>query len=169
MRTRVRPLTKAEIYERLRVDADGGRCYWIKPSKYNPKLQGEEAGYARLCAGGKYYWVIKIDSCAYKRSQIILMCKTGLWPSDTVDHKDGNSLNDKCGNLRHATYLENSRNQKNRAKKSILPMGVNALQKGFGARIQDEGKSIWLGVFPTPEGASAAYRAKRIELFGAFA
>lgn len=169
MSARVRPLTKPEIYERLQIDAAEGRCYWVKPSKYNPKLQGAEAGYARLCAGGKYYWIIKLNGLTYRRSQIILMCKTGLWPADTVDHEDGNSLNDKEVNLRHATYLENARNQKSRAKNSILPMGVNALQKGFGARIQDEGKSIWLGVFPTPKAASDAYKAKRFELFGAFA
>ena len=166
---RIPPLTREEIVVRLHVDMEQGKCFWVAPSKNNIHLDGKEAGCARLCGGGKRYWVIKLNGVSYRRSHIILMIKTGQWPANTVDHTDGDSLNDRDDNVRHATYTQNAQNLHFRSKRSGLPMGVNVIEGRFGARIQVNGVSNFLGLFSTPEEASAAYQAKRLEHFGEFA
>lgn len=164
------PLSVAEIAERLDVDLETGRCVWIDATKYHARLNGTEAGSPRKSRRGKYYWHIKINGIPYKRAQIVLMVKTNIWPDDMVDHEDGDSLNDRASNLRHATGLQNAWNHKSRAKKSPLPMGIRKTRLGkYQARIAVNKKSISLGVFKTVDEAVVAYQAARKEYFNDFA
>lgn len=163
-------LSLEQIAARLVVDMDTGRCFWRDATKHHRNLNGTEAGGPRRTGKGEFYWVIKIDSIAYKRAQIVLMVKTGHWPTDTVDHENGNKLDDHPRNLRHATATQNAQNHKRRAKKSPFPMGVKQLPSGrFAARIACERKQMHIGTFDTPTAASAAYMAKRKELFREYA
>ena len=168
---RVIPLSVDQILSRLDVDIESGVCRWIDATKHHKNLLGEIAGSVRRGRFGKAYWVIKLGGIAYKRAQIVLTVSTGSWPHETVDHINGNSLDDRSVNLRHATWTQNAWNHKTRAKKSDLPMGVRMLphSKGFQARIACNKKTHHLGVHATPELAHAAYCAKRLELFGEFA
>ena len=164
------PLSLAEIKERISVDLETGRCVWVDATKYHSRLNGLEAGSARGSRSGKSYWIIKINGVPYKRAQIVLMVKTHRWPDDMVDHEDGNSLNDKASNLRHATGLQNAWNHKSRAKKSPLPMGVRQTRPGkYQARIAVKNKQMSLGVFGTIGEAVLAYQAARKEYFNDFA
>jgi len=168
--TRFPPLSIAEIKQRLAVDLETGRCTWIDATKYHARLNGREAGTPRKNKRGKYYWHIKINGIPYKRAQIVLMVKTNRWPDDMVDHEDGNSLNDKASNLRHATGAQNAWNHKARAKDSPLPMGVRQTRLGrYQARIAVNKKQMSLGVFTTIEEAVTAYQAARKEHFDDFA
>lgn len=168
---RATPLTVDQILSRLNVDVQTGVCRWIDATKHHQNLIGEIAGGARSNSRGKSYWVIKLGGIPYKRAQIVLMVSTGTWPTETVDHINGNSLDDRSANLRHATWTQNAWNHKKRAKKTDLPMGVRMPpnSKGFQARIACNKKTYHLGVYSTPELAHEAYRAKRLELFGEFA
>jgi hypothetical protein len=160
------PLSRASIEARLRVDLETGKCYWLDATKHHTRLVGTEAGSIRRTQKGDAYWVIKIDRIPYKRAQIVLMVKTGQWPMETVDHKNGNKLDDRADNLRHATTAQNAQNHQRRRKKSPLPMGVKATASGrFCARVRGN----HVGVFDTPEAAHAAYLNKRKELFHEFA
>jgi hypothetical protein len=162
------PLTLEQVTERLIVDCNAGRCFWRDPSKHHPDLVGKEAGGPR--AGHcKDYWVIKIGGVAYKRAQIILFVATGEWPSDCVDHINGNSTDDRAVNLRHATPTQNAWNHRSRAKQSSLPMGVRRTRLGrFQARIGYKKRQISVGVFDTVAEAQSAYINKRKELFNDF-
>jgi len=164
------PLTVDEITRRLHVDLDTGVCIWKDATKHHRPLVGREAGSPRLQQHtGKSYWVIKINGIPYKRSQIVLAVATGRWPTDTVDHIDGDSLNDQASNLRHATVTQNAWNHKRRAKKADTPMGVRRLISGrFQARIAVNKQQRIIGVFDTVEAAEAAYQQARKESFGAF-
>lgn len=163
------PIPNALIESRLQVDLVEGKCYWLDATKHHKELVGQEAGFAMKNHSGKYYWIIKIDGIPYKRSQLVLALASGQWPTDTVDHIDGNSLNDKAENLRHATVTQNAWNHKTRKKSENTPMGVRALPSGrFQARIACDKKQITLGVFDSVEAASAAYQAGRKEHFHAF-
>lgn len=71
-------------------------------------------------------------------------------------------------NLRAATYSQNQVNTPERRS------GLRGVRKGNGvdswvARIYKDGKEIRIGVFPTPELAAEAYRARAAEMFGEFA
>lgn len=164
------PLTVDEIMRRLDVNLETGACTWVDATKHHRPLVGLEAGRARAQThNGKSYWVIKINGIPYKRAQIVLTVATGRWPEETVDHIDGDSLNDRATNLRHASITQNAWNHKCRAKKSDTPMGVRRLQSGrFQARIAVNKQQQIIGVFDTVQAAEAAYQQARKENFGAF-
>jgi hypothetical protein len=91
----------------------------------------------------------------------------GNWPTAEVDHKDRNPLNNAWGNLREATRTQNNVNRV-RPRKYDLPRGVDHNKRGFIARVRKSGAVHYLGTYPTPEEASAAYRAAAVHLFGEF-
>lgn len=164
------PLSAEFIRARLRVDLDAGRVFWRDATKYHPGLVGKEAGGAREGHHGKSYWVVKINRLPYRRAHLILTVKSGAWPKDQVDHKDGDSLNDRSSNLRAATQLQNAWNHKGRARRILLPMGVRYTALGrYQARIGVRKRMRHLGTFSTIKEAVAAYRRARRKFFGEFA
>jgi len=95
---------------------------------------------------------------------------TGSFPKECIDHKDGNSLNDKWENLREASILENSWNHKKRKRKYDFPMGVRQSVSGkYVARISHFKKQFTIGSFDTVEEAQIAYLKERENRFGQFA
>ena len=165
-----RSLDVEQILSRLMVDTGTGKCFWVSPSKYHAERTGREAGGPVANQSGKKYWTISIDGSKYKRSQLVLTVASGTWPKETVDHINGDSLDDRASNLRHATVMQNAWNHKTRRKKTDLPMGVRSIASGkFQARIAFNHKMLHLGSFSTPAQAHATYLAKRKELYGDFA
>lgn len=168
MARRYPSLSMDEIERLFIVDVAAGQVFWRNVAKEHARLNGREAGCKRY--SGKPYWVVKVNKRAYRRAQIILAASTGRWPADCVDHINGNSLDDRACNLRHATAQQNAMNHKKRAKAEATPMGVRATASGkFDARISFQKVPRHLGVFPTVEQAHAAYIAARKEYFGEFA
>lgn len=160
----------SKVWELFEVNFDRGKLFWKKPPSNHQRLLGAEAGTMRLSGSGKPYWHIKIEGVAYKRANLIYAAFYGVWPTPMVDHRNGDSLDDRPANLRRATVLQNAWNHKRRARRIDLPMGVRATESGrFEARIGHMGKQHHLGAYATPEEAAAVYRAKREELFGEFA
>lgn len=84
----------------------------------------------------------------------------------TVDHIDGNGLNNDPRNLRRASLQENSRNRKVSTGKAIPLKGVEKSKGKYRARIYAAGTVFRLGTFKTPEEAHAAYcdASKKIHL-----
>lgn len=160
------------LKSRLLVDVSLGLVYWLDATKHHSRLAGLEAGCK--CKGGgnkrKMYWVVRVNSTSIKRSHIVFLFATGRWPTDQIDHINGNSLDDRIANLREATQTQNAWNHKGRAKKSTTPMGVRELSSGrFQARISVEKRQISIGTFHTQEQASEAYQQKRKEFFCEYA
>jgi hypothetical protein len=58
-----------------------------------------EAGSARQGSRAAIYWVVKLDGVARKRSQIVFAAANGYWSEKQVVHKNGDSLDDRAGNL----------------------------------------------------------------------
>lgn len=157
----------SRILSRLKVCLETGRLFWIDATKHHARLNGLEAGCPRKTHNGKQYWHVKIDGKAIKRSHIVLAVATGIWPTDCVDHINGDSLDDRSCNLRHATAQQNCWNHKRRQKASPLPMGVREIRPGhFQARIAVNKKQLSLGVFDSICAAQAAYLSARKEYFG---
>lgn len=152
------------------IDAQSGRVTWRDPPANHPRLLNREAGNLRRTQSGKLYCVIHINRQSIKRGHLIFFSVHGRWPLPCLDHIDGDSTNDCISNLREATTTQNAWNHKRRTKKSPLPMGVRVTQSGrFHARIAAHKKTLSIGTFDTPEEASMAYQAKRLELYGSFA
>ncbi|MDI9407802.1 MAG: HNH endonuclease [Candidatus Pacebacteria bacterium] len=87
-----------------------------------------------------------------------------------VDHINGNGIDNRRANLRHATRAQNSRNQGIASHNTSGFKGVS-IKKGakkYRAAICIEGKMKHLGLFPTAEKAHAAYVAASLSLHGEF-
>ena len=113
--------------------------------------------------------MIRFDGVAYLRSQIIYAIATeGSWV-ENLDHKNGDSLDDRFENLRAATRLQNAQNRKIGRPGRSLPMGVRALAGRFQARIRVEKRMLHLGCYDTPAEAEIVNLAARAEHFGEWA
>ena len=151
-----------ELRSRLLYRPETGKFFWIKTTKYHPEILGTEAGTIRIYKHNnkKYRWV-KIDSHAYPAHRLAWFYFYGEWPKGMIDHKDGNSLNNKIVNLNDATSFMNTQNHKVIIKKSGLPTGVRMLGKKFQARIRFNNIKKHLGIHDTAEKALNAYTEAR--------
>lgn len=93
--------------------------------------------------------------------------------SQQVDHKNGNSLDNRRENLRFSTQSQNMGNKRLRSDSQSGFKGVEIRTQGnktfFIAYIKDNGKKKHLGCFATAEEAHAAYCANATRVYGEFA
>ncbi len=91
-------------------------------------------------------------------------------PKIQVDHKNGDTLDNRRENLRVATSSQSNANRRRNKNNKSGFKGVtwDKRKQTWRATIY-HGKQYHLGYFDTPEGAHDAYVAKALELFGGFA
>lgn len=93
-------------------------------------------------------------------------------PKVFVDHKDGNTLNNRRDNLRVCTNAENQYNRKT-AWGTVPYKGVvlhkNLKKRPYNSRIWLKGRFKSLGYYATPEEAARAYNVAALKYFGEFA
>lgn len=87
----------------------------------------------------------------------------------TVDHINGNGLDNRRANLRLATYTENNQNRGAYRNNKSGYKGVSPSRNRWRARIKHDGKLVDLGTYTTPEDAAIAYNCGAIRFFGEFA
>lgn len=115
-------------------------------------------------------WRLKIDGQEFPAAVIAVVYMTGLWPSDDVDHRDRDPMNNRWGNLREATRQQNLANMGGFPHSSRFKGVSFDKQTGrWRARIRSNGKLIALGRHSSEETAHAAYLKAAQELFGEFA
>ena len=94
------------------------------------------------------------------------------FPDRLVDHRNGNTLDNRRENLRSCNAEESARNRGVRKDSTTGFKGVSPAtgdKKGYRARVYHLGKRYELGVFKTPEDAALAYNRAASRLFGEFA
>jgi hypothetical protein len=90
-------------------------------------------------------------------------------PEDVcVDHRNGDSRDNRRANLRLATFSQNAQNQRVALGESCFK-GVARAANRWRARIRVDGKLIQLGCHATEEAAARAYDEAAREHFGEFA
>lgn len=88
-----------------------------------------------------------------------------------VDHKNGNTLDNRRSNLRIATIRQNRRNRVKKFESKSPYKGVSFVESGkkYLALVTKNGVKYFCGRFLTAEDAARAYDRKAKELFGEFA
>lgn len=109
------------------------------------------------------------------RSQTTIYMQWDVLNGKSIDHVDGNGLNNQRYNLRFCTKSQNQMNNRKQIRKQN---NASSIYKGASfhkqtgkwiARIKINGNSIYIGLFPSEIEAAKAYDKKAIELFGEFA
>lgn len=125
-----------------------------------------------------YYWKVDYPKNDGKYKRVVAVKKHGIFikmhrlimgveDEDVfIDHRDRNPLNNKKSNLR---VCNNTQNTWNSSPKHNGYKGVQKKKDKWTARIREDGKGRYLGVFDTPEEAALAYNKRAKELFGEFA
>src|ERR1700676_5553287 len=157
-------LTQERVRELFDYHEDG-HLIW-KSSISNVK-QGDIAG-SRNHRG---YVRIRIDDKYYYAHRLIFLYHKGYMPR-MIDHDNKVKSDNKIGNLRDCTRSQNHANMYKSTRNKSGYKGVtrnNNKINPWCAFIRKDGKTIYIGVFPTAEEAHDAYIAKAKELFGEFA
>lgn len=138
----------------------------------------DEANYAELLAAGPWQAFIEGRSGAvYARRRVRTengyrgqFMHTYLVPdAQTVDHRNGDSLDNRKANLRPATTTENNQNRRRRRDNTSGYKGVWTRGTRWHASIRANGQRHYLGSHSTPDAAARAYDAAARELHGEFA
>ena len=96
------------IRSRFDYDPESGLLCWKKANK---RWKKEPAGSLHKCNAGKVYTRVTLDFTGVYAHRIIWIWMTGEQP-DTIDHIDGDGLNNKWSNLRSVSQSENMKNQR---------------------------------------------------------
>ena len=96
----------------------------------------------------------------YKAHRIIWAIVYGVFPDGHVDHINGNRADNRLNNLRTATHQQNVHNRCKPAKTNqsgYLGVCWNKRASKWQAGIHVNGKSVYIGIFNTPQEAHEAY------------
>ena len=115
------------------------------------------------------YIRVMVDGKRYLAHRLAWLWMKGRWPPEHMDHRNHIRTDNRWINLRKASWLENNKNRLlNRNNQSGFK-GVSRVGKRWRAVIFAGQKQYHLGMFDTPELASAARNKKAQELHGEFA
>lgn len=104
------------------------------------------------------YVVVHVDGKLLFAHRIAYAMAHGDWPSERLDHIDGDRANNLPANLRQVSNRTNSENQrKPQARNALGVLGVSRKRGKFRATIVVHGKQRSLGSHASPAEAHQAY------------
>jgi hypothetical protein len=135
---------------------------------------GNRIGTVAGSSASNGYWRIWLFGGEHLAHRLAWLWMIGTWPSNDIDHDNLNRADNKWTNLRLANPSLNAANIRPKKTKAWPYLkGVDyqsrCKTRPFRAQIEKDGERFYLGLYATPEEAKAAYDAKALELFGAFA
>lgn len=156
-------MTKKRLKEALWYDHLTGDFLW--------RSHGRVAGTTVKAGPGLEYRKIMIDGKCYLAHRLAWLYSYGKWPVNTIDHINGDGLDNRVINLRDVTPEINHQNHYRRSStRKGLPVGVGATKGrkhgAYTAKFTIRGKQIYLGRFDTPAEASDAYQEAKDQHLG---
>ena len=160
----MRDLTVDLLNHLFEYDKETGNLIWKIQQRGIRKgsIAGSVKSHGYLCVGINYK--------SYRAHRLIFLMHKGYLPK-TIDHINGDKLDNRIENLRAATVGQNQHNRKTNANNTSGYKGVcwNKARKKWKSQIRLEGKRINLGHYTNIEEAAEAVRKAREELHGDFA
>ena len=150
--------------EYFSYNPDTGMLSMAKKVKYSKRYVGDILDTITKVNNNEYY-TVRLFQQTYKAHRVIWAMYYGYMP-DTIDHIDGNGLNNRIDNLRNTTQADNCKNRSHQVNSSTGYSGITYVKSRtegkpgkYLARINSEsGKRITLGRYDTLEEAIAARR-----------
>lgn len=153
-----------DMSQYLRYDSLTGIFTWIKrTSKFSSIKIGQQAG----SINGDGYLIFMFKGVHYRCCRIAWLFYYGVLPSDLIDHRDGIRINDCIANLRECSNMLNQQNRKYAkygTATGLLGVSFQAKTGKYATKIRVDKKTIFIGLFNTPEQANQAYLDKKREL-----
>lgn len=163
-------LTAEDFRALLNYDPNTGILTWkVDRRKINA---GDIAGSILNHHSGKKYIYVRVMYRLYYAHRIAWAIHYGELPEGMLDHRDGDSTNNRIINLRIATSRQNQYNKKIHRNNTSGYKGVSfdKARNLWEARIMlPSGKQKFLGRFDTPELAHESYLKASSEIHGEFA
>jgi len=148
-------LTQEILKERLDYSPETGLFTWLLPNS-NRIGVGCVAGYE---SNGYVY--ISIDTIQYYAHRLAWLYVHGEFPTNEIDHVNGQKSDNRLCNLRPATHGENMKNRtaKPNSLSGVFGVRWNISSKKWTARIKSNRKVIHLGTFSDLKDAILARKA----------
>lgn len=171
-------LTKNRLKELLEYDPDTGVFTWLprdgntrSVKVFNSRYAGKVAGSIQVDSSKHKQLVIYVDKKSYKAHRLAWLYMYGELPDGIVDHKNGDSLDNRFVNLRLVDDYQSAWNKGKLLTNKSGFKGVSRKKRTgrWVAQISYKGKKIHIGTYDTPEEAHEAYCEAAIKLHGEFA
>jgi hypothetical protein len=155
-------ITHEEITRLLDYDPESGIFTW-KTSGGSRKI-GRIAG--SLHKSGK--WQLMLNKKNYWAHRLAWFYVYKKWPTNVIDHINGDGIDNSINNLRDCTETQNQYNRKLNKNSKTGYKGVTISGNKFIAKISVGDREKWLGTFDTAEEASETYKSFAKQLHGEY-
>lgn len=167
-----------QLRQLLRYEPSTGKLYWLERDvslfdnrkgsaekscrTWNTRFAGKEA-FATDCHG---YGSASVFGRKLLAHRVAWAVHYGAWPSQHIDHINGDRVDNRISNLRNVSQGENTRNAARRFDNTSGHNGVtwNRADRRWVAQIQHKRKMKYIGGFIELEDAVAARRAAEAAL-----
>jgi hypothetical protein len=146
-------IVEEAIKEFLKYDPETGELIWLV--QRGGAQVGDVAGTLTRSRNSGDYLRVGIDGKRYGAHVLAWYLTYGEWPAQQLDHKNGDSCDNRLCNLRLATPVENAKNRGLNVLNTSGVAGVSVIGNGWQAYIAKQ----YLGYFENFEDAVAARRA----------
>ena len=146
----------------LKGKAGVGRCALVSEEDWH-ELTYKTAWYGELSR--KNVYAMRWKAKAMHR-EVFRKCKEKLGEGETIDHANGETLDNRRENLRRATHSEQAHNKRKRAGCSSEYFGVSRNGSKWWGNVMKEGKNYPIGRHETEDEAALAYNRVATQLYG---
>lgn len=140
-------------------EAESGDVVWTSHPTTPSKI-GLKVGHVTQISGKQYLYV-RVHGHKFPLHRVILLIVNNEWPRGTVDHIDGNGINNRLCNLRIVSHGENLKNKRRQSNNISGVTGVSFSQKRKRWVVQintSPGIKTYVGSFLTLDEAIVARR-----------